>query len=154
MSDIYARAKLKRDEMAAELRDIESFLRMYERLSKEEPAATPRVALVPAETDSVRRPLLVRRTSLQPSKRELIEKTAANILSNESPLSTTELLAKFKQLDVSVGGTDEAVNLASYLSRCELFLNSRKGGGWSLKSQSAVETEEGATSENDADDEI
>lgn len=147
--DLLQRVVQREAELRRELEELETFRKVHQRLS-----STPRSMFSGLGTDKVApmsplmglagaMPAYVRDTGTgrglgmvpPSSKRAMIESAAEAVLRQKFPLQTAELLAVLRQRGVEVGGTDEAVNLSSYLSKSARFVNSRRDGGWFLVEQ-------------------
>ncbi len=113
MDAVLQKAESRRAELKKELADLEAFIRLYIKF-------LPDASSAPEDQKK------------GTSKKELVETTARAILQESQPLNTSELLGKFHERGVHIGGVNEEVNLASYLSKSKQFINRRKGGGWFL----------------------
>jgi hypothetical protein len=126
--DILNRAKERLKELDATIREAERerdelgiFVKTYQRLASPPNMYGAKFG-VPTTIQAI-------------SKKVLIEQAAEEVLKEMQPLQTAELLVQLRSRNVIVGGADEAINLSSYLSKSDKFINSRKDGGWFLATE-------------------
>lgn len=134
----------RKQELLKEIEQIDAFISMYDKLQEDESvtqesaSARPRrffrAASTPAQIAATQgivslSPLL--RPSGE-SKKDAIEQATEKILRESQPMHTADLVKRLAEMGVPVGGTDEVLNLSSYLSKSTKFVNRRKDGGWFL----------------------
>lgn len=125
--DVIEKAKQRRKELAVEMAKLDEFIIMYESLQGNVEFAWPVTQTALALRTHTRE--MIRNIS---SKKEKVETAAEDMLRAQQPLQTAEILQKLYDLGVDVGGETPAINLSSYLSRSDKFVNKRKDGGWFL----------------------
>ena len=126
----YRNAMKRRQELQAELREIDQFLDLWKRYAGTEPEQLPlggRPGGV-APTGGGRRG---ERTGL--SREELAPHIRAVLIENDRPMTRGQLVQALANRNVSIGGTDTAKNLGTIMWRLrDRFINLEGHGYWPI----------------------
>lgn len=116
-------AKVRRDELLGELRNLENLIATateLARLSRQPPAGPHTASAAVSE-----------KGSRQGSKAKLSREIAAQILREQgAPMRTADLLPILRHRGIEVGGKDPVATLAARLSNSKMFKSRRRIGWW------------------------
>ena len=124
MADIVEIAKAKREQLAAELAEIESFIRTAESLLSEAP--NPSATAIKAPRKRVRRGRSISEATVSAVRDALNE--------FNRPIPISNLVQIVREKGVEVGGKDASATLSARLSNSGEF-QSHRGVGWWFKNR-------------------